>query len=832
MTTINRLTVTDDLNVDDKIAVWDTSNSDTRGATLTTLLRFMQDNFGVTQYEAPAASGFIITLDKPTEQSTLLIITPDAGYAVGNLQLPAAPDRFDGQIVGVICTEPVTDFNITSAGATIVGAPATLGVYSSFTLRYSHQDSTWYTLDTTGIGQGSASITRNDYTGNGSQTVYTLTTEPETVNNTQVYIDGVYQEKDTYGVSGTTLTFTQAPPLNSSIEVLVIAAGAILPSAYSGQVVTATAGQTVFTTTTTYTPGANSVLVFVNGLRMLPGSDYLETDANTVTFTSGLTSGDEVAFLIGRVINETIGAEQVGYQPGGVGAVATDVQTKLRETVSVKDFGAVGDGTTDDTAAVQAAIDAATTVYFPEGDYLVSQAIQITNDHQRIYGDGSAALYRSNSTPETINSVSITACLYVGNSVKEVSIENMKFHGVRNANNVDGIILHNANNSHLSKLLIANLRDGIQSVGAVYMTTFDNIHCSGISNIAFNFNFDAFDTSLTFNSCWVENSASAYKFRKSTYCTLNSCGADYCNLESGSPYGAFAVYGSESTSNAIYHFNSCQAVLNSCAAENSFGNGLIYSNGANPNLVINNPICTNLRSTHQPNYATYANWTVAPIIIGTEGTALQVTSTRILDFENTYASGLGKPEAKVVAYNYSEANGVLNNITCFVASNTYNATTNTIIGGFDPVAVNRNCRTTYDLANPSTADISDYVRGTFTATMSASTSGTITLDSTRNLLTYVKIGSIVHIIGTIQIDSVGSPTGYPSILTLPYTPATGSELETRAAGRVTKVTSGTYTDNTGVQVFEGVDAIRLRALDASTLVASDQFMVSVTYLTD
>lgn len=71
-------------------------------------------------------------------------------------------------------------------------------------------------------------------------------------------------------------------------------------------------------------------------------------------------------------------SEDLNYIPAGTGAVATNVQTKLRESVNVKDFGAVGDGVADDTAEIQAAIDYSASsgkaIYFPAGTYLVSRA--------------------------------------------------------------------------------------------------------------------------------------------------------------------------------------------------------------------------------------------------------------------------------------------------------------------------------------------------------------------------------------------------------------------------------------------------------------------------
>lgn len=92
------------------------------------------------------------------------------------------------------------------------------------------------------------------------------------------------------------------------------------------------------------------------------------------------------------------GANIIGYSAGLTGSVSRTIQGKFAEFLSVKDFGAKGDGSTDDTAAIQLAVNEMlnknSCIYFPPGYYIVSSAIKVdlsTKTHLMLKGAGTSS---------------------------------------------------------------------------------------------------------------------------------------------------------------------------------------------------------------------------------------------------------------------------------------------------------------------------------------------------------------------------------------------------------------------------------------------------------
>jgi parallel beta-helix repeat protein len=95
------------------------------------------------------------------------------------------------------------------------------------------------------------------------------------------------------------------------------------------------------------------------------------------------------ASIVNADVNASAGivASKLSFTQAGSGAAARTIDSKLNELVSVKDFGAVGDGVADDTAAIQAAINASGMVYVPSGSYKLTATLILSSSYQGLIGD-------------------------------------------------------------------------------------------------------------------------------------------------------------------------------------------------------------------------------------------------------------------------------------------------------------------------------------------------------------------------------------------------------------------------------------------------------------
>ena len=135
-----------------------------------------------------------------------------------------------------------------------------------------------------------STLNSNQFTGTGSQTDFTLT-QGVTADSSFVFIQGVYQEKDTYSISGTTLSFTTAPLSGYSIEVITVGSVSIFNDTLFVDNFNGTGSQVNYTLSTS-PASENAIDVYINGLYQQ--KDTFSLSGSTLTFSAAPPNGSTI----------------------------------------------------------------------------------------------------------------------------------------------------------------------------------------------------------------------------------------------------------------------------------------------------------------------------------------------------------------------------------------------------------------------------------------------------------------------------------------------------------------------------------------------------------
>jgi len=238
--------------------------------------------------------------------------------------------------------------------------------------------------DGTGSSGGTpVTITPNTFSGTGAQTTFTLSSTPASENDTFVYIDGVYQAKGTYSLSGADVVFTTAPPSGTNnVEVMVVelAAGGSGTKVFLGE---ATASND---TSIDFVDGVNGIvfdttydLYELELVNVIPATDnaginLLTTSDSGTTFDTGATDyrwcrqglksnaastdnssdGDSRIGLLGGISNVSSESGLSGtvrfYNPGAVGICHIAGELQCTDSVGRINYSA-GAGIRDDNTS-------------------------------------------------------------------------------------------------------------------------------------------------------------------------------------------------------------------------------------------------------------------------------------------------------------------------------------------------------------------------------------------------------------------------------------------------------------------------------------------------
>lgn len=270
----------------------------------------------------------------------------------------------------------------------------------------------------------------------------------------------------------------------------------------------------------------------------------------TWTVTRGAEGTTPVAHAAGATFVQTVTA----------GALGTFLETVNWLNVKTA-YGAKGDGTADDTAAVQAAITAAGagaggTVYFPAGTYKISAALTMAS-YVTLAGDGDNA--------SVIKQTSTTANALTGTDITRAGIRDLQFLGPASGSG-KGIAFGLSAHTNTGFLDFRDVwvqgfgSDGI-SIATPIVSSFTRVVSQSNGGNGWTVTSATSSTSCAWNSCYANaNTGYGYSLTAQCYSSLNGCAAD------GNASG--------------YYLSGCQSVaLNGCGCEASTADGFVLTGG-------------------------------------------------------------------------------------------------------------------------------------------------------------------------------------------------------------------------------------------------------------
>ena len=202
---------------------------------------------------------------------------------------------------------------------------------------------------------------------------------------------------------------------------------------------------------------ANVLIATYDDIPGINDSIVVNAFASNLANTSDPTLGDAL-----------VGFRQSNSSGNLTGSVGSTVHKKLQEIVSVKDFGAVGDGVADDTVAIQAAVNAGRAIYFPAGTYLVSDTIRKATPlptAMHLFGASRFA-----TTVKATVSMTNKPIFWFGNDLghgaPRTEIFDINIDGSSIANGNTGIYLQEGGLCHLWNLRVNACGTGIGGYGA------------------------------------------------------------------------------------------------------------------------------------------------------------------------------------------------------------------------------------------------------------------------------------------------------------------------------------------------------------------------------